>query len=407
MNITQFALKDIHPYERNPRKNDQAVEAVAESIMRYGFLVPLVISAEHEIITGHTRYKAAKMLGMKTVPCVIADDLNEEQIKAFRLVDNKVGEIAEWDAELLPLELADLAADMSAFGFDMPSSGLSDGEGAVDDDFDAALPEITTAKRGDIYQLGRHRLMCGDATSADDIKALMAGDVAGLLLTDPPYGVNIVKASGVLSGHGRKKAKVSGKVGGGGAVHFEGKVGGGHVVPSKKYSAVIGDETIDTACKAYAITKDFSKNQIIFGGNYFTDFLRPSPCWIVWDKQNNGNFADVELAWGSFDRSAKLYTWKWDGMVRKGSHVEEGKTRVHPTQKPAGLMSHILADFSAEGDIILDCFGGSGSTLIACEQINRTCCMMEISEGYVDVIIKRWEKLTGHHPVKIEEAARA
>ena len=119
MNIKQFPLKDVHPYGRNPRKNDKAVAAVAESIKQYGFLVPLVISAEHEIITGHTRYKAAQALGLKTVPCVIADDLTEEQIKAFRLVDNKVGEIAEWDVELLPLELADIAADMSAFGFEV------------------------------------------------------------------------------------------------------------------------------------------------------------------------------------------------------------------------------------------------------------------------------------------------
>jgi hypothetical protein len=135
MNIKQFPLKDIHPYGRNPRKNEKAVDAVAESIKQYGFLVPLVISAEHEIITGHTRYKAAQALGMKTVPCVITDELTEEQIKAFRLVDNKVGEIAEWDVELLPLELADIAADMSAFGFEIvteeafgDSFTLNDGE---------------------------------------------------------------------------------------------------------------------------------------------------------------------------------------------------------------------------------------------------------------------------------------
>ena len=119
MNILQLPLNEVHPYERNPRKNEKAVPAVAESIRQYGFLVPLVISAEHEIITGHTRYKAAQSLGLSTVPCVIADELSEEQIKAFRLADNKVGEIAEWDVDLLPLELADIAADMSAFGFDI------------------------------------------------------------------------------------------------------------------------------------------------------------------------------------------------------------------------------------------------------------------------------------------------
>ena len=118
MNILQLPLGDIHPYKNNPRKNDKAVDAVAASIQQYGFLVPLVISADHVIITGHTRYKAAGRLGMKTVPCVIADELTEEQIKAFRLVDNKVGELAEWDVDLLPLELADIAQDLSAFGFE-------------------------------------------------------------------------------------------------------------------------------------------------------------------------------------------------------------------------------------------------------------------------------------------------
>ena len=121
MNIIQLPLGEVHPYKNNPRKNDGAVDAVAESIKQYGFLVPLVISADHEIITGHTRFKAAKKLGLSSVPCVIADELTEEQIKAFRLVDNKVGELAEWDVELLPLELADIAADLSAFGFETVS----------------------------------------------------------------------------------------------------------------------------------------------------------------------------------------------------------------------------------------------------------------------------------------------
>ena len=133
MNIIQLPLKEIHPYERNPRKNDGAVQAVAESIKQYGFLVPLVVSAEHEIITGHTRYKAAQALKLKTIPCVIADELTEEQIRAFRLVDNKVGELAEWDVDLLPLELADIAGDMSVFGFDIVTDEEFGEEFTLDD----------------------------------------------------------------------------------------------------------------------------------------------------------------------------------------------------------------------------------------------------------------------------------
>ena len=171
------------------------------------------------------------------------------------------------------------------------------------------------------------------------------------------------------------------------------------VVPAKTYNAIIGDETTETAKKSYEVTKEYSENQIIFGGNYFTDFLRPSRCWVVWDKQNTGNFADAELAWTSFDKGVKLYHFLWNGLCRAGSREAEGITRVHPTQKPVGLMGDIIKDFTQESDAVLDCFGGSGSTMIACEQLNRTCYMMELDPHYVDVIIKRWEDFTGEKAV--------
>ena len=173
------------------------------------------------------------------------------------------------------------------------------------------------------------------------------------------------------------------------------------VVPAKVYKQIIGDETTETAKKCYEVAKEFSENQIIFGGNYFTDFLTPSRCWIVWDKENTGNFADAELAWTSFDKGVKLYRFMWNGLAREGSRKVEGITRVHPTQKPVGMLGNILNDFSDEGDAVLDCFGGSGSTLIACEQLNRTCYMMELDPHYVDVIIQRWETFTGQKAVKL------
>ena len=146
-----------------------------------------------------------------------------------------------------------------------------------------------------------------------------------------------------------------------------------------------------------------TKKQIIFGGNYFTDFLPPSRCWIVWDKQNTGNFADAELAWTSFDKGVKLYHFLWNGLCREGSREVEGKTRVHPTQKPVGMLADILKDFSEENDSVLDCFGGSGSTLIACEQLNRKCYMCELDPKYVDVIIQRWENFTGQKAELVEK----
>lgn len=173
------------------------------------------------------------------------------------------------------------------------------------------------------------------------------------------------------------------------------------VVPAKTYSAIIGDETTETAKKNFEIAKEHSDNQIIFGGNYFTDFLPVSRCWVVWDKDNTGNFADAELAWTSFDKGVKLYKWTWNGLVRQGRRDEEGITRLHPTQKPVGMLSAILNDFTDYEDTVLDCFGGSGSTLIACEQTGRRCYMMELDPHYVDVIIARWEKLTGEKAVLV------
>lgn len=173
------------------------------------------------------------------------------------------------------------------------------------------------------------------------------------------------------------------------------------VVPAKTYNSIIGDETTETAKKNYLLAKEETKNQIIFGGNYFTDFLPASRCWIVWDKNNTGNFADAELAWTSFDKGVRLYRWTWNGLVRQGGRDTEGITRLHPTQKPVGMLAEIIKDFSEEGDIILDCFGGSGSTLIACEQLGRKCFMAELDPRYCDVIIERWENFTGQKAVKI------
>ena len=387
MQIINKTLNEIKPYANNPRNNDGAVDYVANSIKEFGFKVPIVIDANGEIVAGHTRYKAAKKLKLEEVPCIIADDLTEEQVKAFRLADNKVSEAAEWDFELLGSELDDIIdIDMDDFGFDLDFDTEDDIE-AIEDDFEIDVPEEPKAKLGDVYQLGRHRLMCGDSTSVDDIDKLLNGEKAVLFLSDPPYGVDIVKSD---------------QVGGGGALHFNSKTSK-TFVDSSKYIPIKGDDTTETAQMNYNIVSQVTENQIIFGGNYFTDFLEPKACWIVWDKENTGNFADVELAWTSFDKGAKLYRWLWNGLCRKGERSVEGKTRVHPTQKPAGLMGEILKDFTDKNDTVLDCFGGSGSTLIACEQLERTCFMMEYEPHYIDVIINRWEQFTGQKAVLLNE----
>lgn len=191
-NKTQIQYKninDIKPYDRNPRKNDDAVKYVAESIRQFGFKVPIVIDRNGTIVAGHTRYKAAKKIGMSEVPCIIADDLTEEQIKAYRMADNKVSEFAEWDIDLLGEELGEITdIDMTDFGFEIniPEENAE----FIEDEFDETLPEKPKSKLGEIYQMGRHRLMCGDGTDAECVKKLVGGVHVDLLLTDPPYNVD-------------------------------------------------------------------------------------------------------------------------------------------------------------------------------------------------------------------------
>lgn len=348
---------------------------MANSIKEFGWQQPLVIDKDNVVIIGHTRLKAAKSLGMDDVPCIIADNLSEEQIKALRLADNKVGELAEWDEALLNIELDEiLDIDMSDFGFLDEELEESTEKEVEEDDYKEPEPqEEPKAKLGDIYQLGRHRLMCGDSTSVDCLEKLFDGNNIDLVLSDPPYGVDIVKGN---------------------------HVGGGQIAKVNNYIPIKGDDTTETAKEFYNSCISLSiKNYILFGGNYFTDFLEPKACWIVWDKENTGNFADVELAWTSFDKGAKLYKWLWNGLCREGDRKTEGVSRVHPTQKPVGLLAEILKEFSNEDENILDGFGGSGSTLMACEQTGRNCYMMEYEPHYVDVIIDRWEKYTGEKAV--------
>ena len=192
MKIIDKPLEWLRPYKNNPRNNDKAVEPVANSIREFGFKVPIVATKDGEIINGHTRYKAARLLKLETVPVLIADDLSEEQIKAFRLADNKVGEIAEWDTELLYAELESVEGlDMTMFGFEDVDYSLDDFEESEDpeDAKEFSQEEETGIERGDIFQLGRHRLMCGDSTSAEDMARLIDGETIDLYVTDPPYNV--------------------------------------------------------------------------------------------------------------------------------------------------------------------------------------------------------------------------
>lgn len=391
LKIEYVDINSIKPYEKNAKLHpEEQIEQIKKSIEQFGMDDPIGIWKD-EIVEGHGRLIACKQLGYTEVPIIRLDHLTDEERKAYTLAHNKLTMNSDFDIDILNDELGNFETiDMSDFGFDL-DLGLDEEIEIVEDEV-PEVPEEPKAKLGDIYQLGNHRLMCGDSTSEEDVAKLMNGVKADIVFTDPPYGINIVKNN-------------VGKIGGDKEITFNkgqvvGKLGGNHIAKARVYNKIINDETTETAEKSYNILKNISNNQIIFGGNYFTNFLPPKACWIIWDKDNGDSFlADGEMAWTSYDKGMKIYKWLWNGMSRQGSRNIELKERVHPTQKPVGLLANILKDFSNEKNIILDVFGGSGSTLIACEQLNRKCYMMEIDTHYIDVIIQRWENFTGEKAV--------
>lgn len=388
-------ISELIPYENNARTHPpEQIEKLRRSLREFGFVSPVLIDAAGNVIAGHGRLLAAEMEGFETAPCVIAEHLSDAQRRAYILADNRLAEMADWDDEILSGELQALQSagvDLMLAGFENAEITIpnADPPEITEDDFDEEPPEEPVTRRGQVWQLGHHRLMCGDAASVGDVQTLMGGRHADLLFTDPPYGIGIVKA---------------GSVDGASPNTLKGTIGASVVCPVNHYPPVIGDENTDAARCAYEACRPICEDAILFGGNYFSDFLPPSPCWIVWDKQTgDNNFADCELAWTSFNRHARLFTWMWNGMARKGDRATEGSRRCHPTQKPVGLFAKILCDFSKDDATVLDPFGGSGTTLIACEQTGRCCCMMEIDPHYCDVIIRRWEEFTGEKAVLLDE----
>lgn len=373
-------IQDEHNYRKHSETNKKRIR---KSIEEAGLGRSVVVDAEGVIIAGNgvqsvvdpdTPVRVIETDGTELV-VVKRTDLHEgdERRKKLALADNATSDDVEWDMEAVAEDWSKEEAE--GWGVDWPSDEEAEQSEAQEDDFDDTVNKVdAVCKKGDIWKLGNHRLMCGDSTNAEDVARLMNGERADILLTDPPYGISVVDE--------------------------DGKIGQANLVAQGIYMPVKGDETTDTARLNFDIIKGLSDKQIIFGGNYFLDFLPPSPSWIIWDKKGDmesNNFADGEMAWCSFHTPVRIFRQIWRGMIKEG---ENGK-RVHPTQKPVNLLGHILRTFSKDGNIVLDCFGGSGSTLIACEQINRKCRMMEYEPNYCDVIIARWEKLTGNKAEKI------
>ena len=377
MKIVDKKLSEITPYQNNPRNNTPAVEPVAASIREFGFKVPLVIDRDGTIVAGHTRYLAAQLLGLDTVPCIVADDLTPEQVKAFRLADNKVGELAEWVPELLADELDGISEiDMSEFGFD--TDAFDDGETEITED---EVPEEveTRSKPGDLWILGNHRVICGDSTDINVIDRLMGGAKADMVFTDPPYGYN-------YQSNMRTK--------------------------TEKFDVLENDDKV----------LDFFPNLL----GRVSGFVMICTTWkvldrwlplfeeyfelsnmIIWDK-GGGGIGDLKHTF-STDYEVILCAHNGAEIKEKriGSVWSIGKDNPneyeHPTQKPVLLSSNAIKHTTDKGEAVLDCFGGSGSTLIACEQLNRKCYMCELDPHYVDVIITRWENFTGKKAVLSDE----
>ena len=372
LNLVQMKISDLVMYENNPRKNDNAVEAVANSIRSFGFKVPIIIDKNNVVICGHTRVKASKKLGMDEVPCVIADDLNEEQVKAFRLADNKVSELAEWDLDKLAEELQFIDMDMLQFGFeDLEESMERD---VLEDEFNEneELPVNPYAKKGDIFVLGKHRLMCGDSTLVEDVAKLCDGKVADMIFTDPPYNVDYEGGTGMKIQNDKQKDadffefltkafnNMAANVKNGGSI----------------YCCHADTEGINfrTAFKSagfkLAECLIWVKNSLVLGRQDY--HWRHEPILYGWKEGASHYFVD--------DRTQDT-VWEYN---------KPKNNDLHPTMKPLELVGKAIKNSSKKGERVLDLFGGSGSTLIASEQIDRCALLMELDEKYVDVIVKRY-----------------
>ena len=478
MQIIEKSITEIQPYEKNPRKNDEAVEYVANSIKEFGFKVPIVIDKDGVIVAGHTRYKAAQKLGLEKLPCIIADDLTEEQVKAFRLADNKVGEVAEWDFDLLGDELDGIFdIDMSDFGFDLGFDWHEEPAEIVEDE----VPEEveTRCKLGDIWRLGNHRLICGDSTNPAVIDRLMDGAFARMTVTSPPYGVgkdyeekgiepwrktiggviNAIKGKtmivcwniGDLFSTGTQFTEPTGAysiqmfddVGYGMLYNRIWKKPGANFAGNNPYYTVTTKPAQDYEYLYAFAEKDSEKHleklkKYLFAqakkaeindrivksiggpafmcGHWFTNHQ-----WALIDEKNyqllqsycrensidafQREYSDIKQEYlentvFSHSLSDKDFSeWGLYG-VWEFNTVHE-RLGGHAAAFPVELPTRLIKMHSYEGNNVLDPFGGTGTTLIACEQLNRKCYMCEVSEHYCDVIISRYENFTGEAAVKV------
>ncbi len=392
MQVELIEIGRVVPYARNPRRNENAIGKVAASIKEYGFRQPIVVDEEMVIIAGHTRLQAAQQLGLKKVPVHIATGLTKAQAKAYRLADNRTHEEAEWDDELLAIELGELdelgfSLDLTGFDAVELEELLGDvgGAGLTDDDAVPEAPKNPVSKEGDIWLLGDHRLICGDSTKAETLKALMGDELADMVFTDPPYNVDYGQTM---------KDNVRGK-------------------PRKIKNDNLGadfQQFLNDACTqmvrvckgALYICMSSSELHTLFRA--FTEAGGKWSTFIIWGKNH------FTMGRADYQRQYEpiLYGWPegnkhfWCGARDQSDlwHYDKPKTNdLHPTMKPVELVCRAVENSSKSRDVVLDSFGGSGTTMIACEKLKRQARLIELDPIFCDVIVKRWEEFTGNNAV--------
>ena len=375
------------PYVNNARTHSpEQIKKLRSSLREFGFVNPVIIDREYNVIAGHGRLMAAKEEGITEVPCVYVDHLTDAQKKAYILADNRMALDAGWDEELLAVEmqeLQDLGYDLSMTGFDEKELAdlFSDGTGsdAKDDDFDltAALEKASFVKRGDVWTGDRHRLMCGDATSPEDVNTLMGDTKANLILTDPPYGVSFKSASGLTIQNDSMKNeefysfllsafKCM-------ADHLE-KGGAAYVFHADTEGLNFRRAFIDAGFHLAGCCI-WVKDSLVLGRSDYQWQHEP----VLYGFMQNGKHK-----WYSDRKQTTI--WHFDKPKRNANH---------PTSKPLDLLGYPIGNSTQENAVVIDTFGGSGSTLMACEQMNRICCMMELDEKYASVILRRYVEDTG------------
>ena len=421
MQIEQWKVLDLIPYEKNPRKNDHAVEKVAIAIKKFGFRVPILIKSDGSIIDGHLRYKAAIYAGIKDVPCLLADDMSDAQIKAFRISVNKVAELAQWDRDLLEHELVslrDLDFDLSSIGYEEFELNeiMGDDQPQLRQDDIPPIPARSVSRPGDLWICGNHRILCGDATSIDVLSMLMGEGQADMVFTDPPYNVDYNGNAGKI-----KNDKMS-------ALAFDEFL-------KKSFSAMAA--VLRPGGPIYISHADYDSLGIAFRSAFLAAGFHLAAC-LIWMK-NQFTLGRSDYQW---IHEPILYGWKkgaahkWFGGRKKrtiqkfpgnifvmiseneyqisigdeiltitGKDIEvrsdwptiitEDKPQrsdMHPTMKPVALIERFIKNSSSPGDIVLDPFGGSGTTMIAAEKTGRHAYLTELDEKFVDVIVTRWEE---------------